>query len=134
MIDSTAIYPISRILPSFLLVHGALCCRLRSRKGSLCRAGETRRFRPDIDTMEASETTPLLDQRHDGASLDQPKATAVSAVKSLTANVALLQLPPKGSPLERSLVRRLDIFLMTFGCISQIIKYALVFICSDGCC
>ncbi|ORY57753.1 major facilitator superfamily transporter [Pseudomassariella vexata] len=27
------------------------------------------------------------------------------------------------SPEERSLVRRLDIFLMTFGCISQVIKY-----------
>lgn len=27
------------------------------------------------------------------------------------------------SPAERDLVRRLDIFLMTFGCISQIIKY-----------
>ena len=29
----------------------------------------------------------------------------------------------KRSPAERDLVRRLDIFLMTFGCISQVIKY-----------
>lgn len=27
------------------------------------------------------------------------------------------------TPEEKSLVRRLDIFLMTFGCVSQIIKY-----------
>ncbi|KAI4597114.1 hypothetical protein KJ359_004625 [Pestalotiopsis sp. 9143b] len=27
------------------------------------------------------------------------------------------------SPEERALVRRLDIFLMTFGCVSQVIKY-----------
>ncbi len=27
------------------------------------------------------------------------------------------------SPAEKDLVRRLDIFLMTFGCISQVIKY-----------
>ncbi|KAK9779683.1 putative Major facilitator superfamily transporter [Seiridium cardinale] len=27
------------------------------------------------------------------------------------------------TPEERELVRRLDIFLMTFGCISQVIKY-----------
>jgi hypothetical protein len=30
---------------------------------------------------------------------------------------------PKRSPEEQDLVRRLDIFLMTFGCISQVIKY-----------
>lgn len=30
---------------------------------------------------------------------------------------------PTRSPEERDLVRRLDIFLMTFGCISQVIKY-----------
>lgn len=36
---------------------------------------------------------------------------------------AVLAPTPKRSPEERDLVRRLDIFLMTFGCISQVIKY-----------
>ncbi|KAK4466849.1 putative transporter [Cladorrhinum samala] len=31
--------------------------------------------------------------------------------------------PPKRTSLEQDLVRRLDLFLMTFGCISQVIKY-----------
>ncbi|KAK0642395.1 Pantothenate transporter FEN2 [Lasiodiplodia hormozganensis] len=36
---------------------------------------------------------------------------------------AVLAAKEPRSPAERDLVRRLDIFLMTFGCISQIIKY-----------
>ena len=36
---------------------------------------------------------------------------------------AVLAPTPKRSPEKRDLVRRLDTFLMTFGCISQVIKY-----------
>ncbi|KAJ4394472.1 hypothetical protein N0V93_003690 [Gnomoniopsis smithogilvyi] len=43
--------------------------------------------------------------------------------KDWTQRVAFFQGHAERSPLEKDLVRRLDIFLMTFGCISQIIKY-----------
>ncbi|KAK3332892.1 MFS general substrate transporter [Cercophora scortea] len=43
--------------------------------------------------------------------------------KAIKERVAFFQPQEKRSPLERDLVRRLDIFLMTFGCISQVIKY-----------
>ena len=36
---------------------------------------------------------------------------------------SVMATTPKRSPEERDLVRRLDFFLMTFGCISQVIKY-----------
>ncbi|EME43861.1 hypothetical protein DOTSEDRAFT_79811 [Dothistroma septosporum NZE10] len=36
---------------------------------------------------------------------------------------AFLQPGPQRSPEERALVRRLDLFLLTFGCLSQVIKY-----------
>ncbi|CAN8099689.1 unnamed protein product [Discula destructiva] len=43
--------------------------------------------------------------------------------KDWTQRVAFFQGHAERTPLEKDLVRRLDIFLMTFGCISQIIKY-----------
>lgn len=36
---------------------------------------------------------------------------------------AMMAPPAPRSPAEKAFVRRLDIFLMTFGCISQVIKY-----------
>lgn len=44
-------------------------------------------------------------------------------VKTLTERVTFFRGHAERSPLERDLVRRLDIFLMTFGCVSQVIKY-----------
>lgn len=43
--------------------------------------------------------------------------------KALTERVTFFKAHADRSPLERDLVRRLDIFLMTFGCVSQVIKY-----------
>lgn len=43
--------------------------------------------------------------------------------KDLLGRVAFFRGHTERSPLERDLVRRLDIYLMTFGCISQVIKY-----------
>lgn len=43
--------------------------------------------------------------------------------KALTERVSFFRGHAERSPLERDLVRRLDIFLMTFGCVSQVIKY-----------
>lgn len=45
------------------------------------------------------------------------------SLKALARRVPLFQRDETRSPLERDLVRRLDIFLLTFGCISQVIKY-----------
>lgn len=46
------------------------------------------------------------------------KSTADPVVTTQT-----VEAPPKRSAEERDLVRRLDIFLMSFGCLSQVIKY-----------
>lgn len=43
--------------------------------------------------------------------------------RDLKERVAFFRSHAERTPLERDLVRRLDIFLMTFGCISQVIKY-----------
>ncbi|KAI7534525.1 hypothetical protein KC317_g18929, partial [Hortaea werneckii] len=45
------------------------------------------------------------------------------AIFSTERRPAFLQPKPQRSKEERDLVLRLDIFLMTFGCISQVIKY-----------
>lgn len=45
------------------------------------------------------------------------------SLKALTQRVPLFQRDGERLPLERDLVRRLDMFLLTFGCISQVIKY-----------
>ena len=46
----------------------------------------------------------------------------MSFFRSRTKDSSVISPIPKRSPEERDLVRRLDIFLMTFGCISQVIK------------
>lgn len=70
---------------------------------------------------DVSETQGLLqtitDEPH------RPRTTFTMGFKALTQRVAFFRRHEERSPLERDLVRRLDIFLMTFGCISQIIKY-----------
>jgi hypothetical protein len=69
--------------------------------------------------METSEASPLLGELQNRASQDQ---TSALDIEHLPENVAVFQPSSKGSPIERDLVYRLDVFLMTFGCISQIIK------------
>ncbi|KAK5658060.1 hypothetical protein OQA88_2616 [Cercophora sp. LCS_1] len=82
--------------------------------------------------MASSETTPLLgDDRPPSRSgpgiFHQPGVSGTSSLRLLAGNVTALrqQHQPKTSSaaLETDLVRRLDIFLMTFGCVSQVIKY-----------
>lgn len=72
--------------------------------------------------MGPFEATPLLDGTGNETSGGQPSHPTQ---KPVLRNVGILQRRPtqKASLLERDLVRRLDIFLMTFGCFSQIIKY-----------
>lgn len=81
---------------------------------------------------EALETQGLLDQDNQQTSSGLivepleppgPTTTAAMSLKALTQRVPLFQRDEQRSPLERDLVRRLDIFLLTFGCISQVIKY-----------
>lgn len=43
--------------------------------------------------------------------------------KALSERVSFFRGHAERTPLERDLVHRLDIFLMTFGCVSQVIKY-----------
>jgi hypothetical protein len=83
---------------------------------------------------EALETQGLLDEdRHmhqqtsagiiDESRNPRPSTSATMSLKALTQRVPLFQRDGERSPLERDLVRRLDIFLLTFGCVSQVIKY-----------
>ncbi|KUI66355.1 putative transporter SEO1 [Cytospora mali] len=83
------------------------------------------------DDDEALETQGLLDQDRQTSSsnLDEQlrpssnAAVTTMGFKDLIQRVSYFKRHDARSPLERDLVRRLDIFLMTFGCISQIIKY-----------
>ena len=74
------------------------------------------------------ETQGLLDQ-HRQTTPDTigepsgPHTTFTMGFKELLQRVVFFQRNDKRSALERDLVRRLDIFLLTFGCISQVIKY-----------
>lgn len=73
--------------------------------------------------MAPTETTPLLgdDQRTpDGLPPGSPDLTSLKVRVEDGASPSERRF--ETSPVERELVRRLDIFLMTFGCISQIIK------------
>ncbi|TVY84692.1 Pantothenate transporter liz1 [Lachnellula suecica] len=45
------------------------------------------------------------------------------SVKSLSLGVPTVGARHERSPAEKSLVRRLDIFLMTFGCVSQVSQF-----------
>ncbi|KAK3342561.1 MFS general substrate transporter [Neurospora tetraspora] len=82
-------------------------------------------------TNTAFESTPLLDPRQER----RVSATPTSSPQALSARQRLWNTISKRlvflqrddenerSPLEKDLVRRLDVFLLTFGCISQVIKY-----------
>ncbi|KAK3693168.1 MFS general substrate transporter [Podospora appendiculata] len=85
-----------------------------------------RRYRPlpveesfnDADDEESLEEAARSHaQTHDG--LGSGSLLDRFSLKALRERVAFFQPQEKRSPLERDLVRRLDIFLMTFGCISQ---------------
>lgn len=80
------------------------------------------------DHNDTQETQRLLDHAEGLDSVDEPgqpriTRTRVMGFKALTSRAAFFRHHEERSPLERDLVRRLDIFLMTFGCISQVIKY-----------
>ena len=66
------------------------------------------------DERSFDENSSLLD-----SAPSQSRLPAILSLKGITGRIALFQRHEKRSPLERDLVRRLDIFLMTFGCISQ---------------
>lgn len=91
---------------------------------------------PDDDHLgEDSEDTSLYDDRSsdlvsvDERSFDETSSLLNSAprsrlpeflsLKGITDRIVLFRRHGNRSPLEQDLVRRLDIFLMTFGCISQ---------------
>lgn len=89
----------------------------------------------DEENATQPEIQGLLDKDDDEDDVDEandlarplltnkPTSFANMGLKDLKARVAFFQGPQERTPLERDLVRRLDIFLMTFGCISQVIKY-----------
>lgn len=61
----------------------------------------------DLDSNEHSTQPTTSHQRH---------STVNMGFKDWTSRIAFLQGHAERSPLEKDLVRRLDIFLMTFGC------------------
>lgn len=85
------------------------------------------------EDVDAPETQGLLDEaRGSDIQDDEQRGRPVSEAKfrvfsmgfkALTERVAFFQGHAERSPLEKDLVRRLDIYLMTFGCVSQVIKY-----------
>lgn len=78
------------------------------------------------DHIDTQETQPLLDNTRESEHIDEPansRTTSAMGFKALIGRTAFFRHHEERSPLERDLVRRLDIFLMTFGCISQVIKY-----------
>lgn len=102
---------------------------------------QQRRFSgPREDEETVPETRGLLQDA--GADLDdtehiaQPAAspevtrTFTMGFKDWTQRVAFFQGHAERSPLEKDLVRRLDIFLMTFGC-SKCSAVVLCLLCQD---
>ncbi|KAK3315844.1 retrograde regulation protein 2 [Apodospora peruviana] len=94
------------------------------------------RYQPlprDDEVRNGDSGTPLLYSRHQSpgnAQTDYPSEfrprwlpAIPQSIKDITGRIVIFQNHDKSTPLEQDLVRRLDIFLMTFGCISQVIKY-----------
>lgn len=82
--------------------------------------------RPEDDA--ALETEGLLDEHRQitpdtTSEPDRPHSTSMMGLKTLLQRAVFFQRNDGRSELERDLVRRLDIFLLAFGCISQVIKY-----------
>lgn len=78
------------------------------------------------DHLDIQETHPLLDNAREAGDIEEspdPSITSVMGFKALLGRTAFFRHHEERTPLERDLVRRLDIFLMTFGCVSQVIKY-----------
>lgn len=78
------------------------------------------------DHVDIQETQPLLDNAQELRDVDEPsylRNTSAMGFKALLSRAAFFRHHEERTPLERDLVRRLDIFLMTFGCVSQVIKY-----------
>lgn len=78
------------------------------------------------DHIDTQETRPLLDNDQELEDNDEPaslKRISAMGFKALLSRTAFFRHHAERTPLERDLVRRLDIFLMTFGCVSQVIKY-----------
>ncbi|KAM7183643.1 putative transporter [Naviculisporaceae sp. PSN 640] len=71
-----------------------------------------------VDPSPYTEQSPLL-----GRSPSIRELFMFPSIESITDRIAFLQRHEKRSPLEQDLVRRLDMVLLTFGCISQVIKY-----------
>lgn len=74
------------------------------------------------DHIDTQVNQPLLDNWKHRRARDL-KITSAMGFKALLGRTAFFRQHAERSPLERDLVRRLDIFLMTFGCVSQVIKY-----------
>lgn len=78
------------------------------------------------DHVDTQETQPLLDRPQELEGNDEPedlRITSAMGFKALLGRTAFFRHHAERTPLEKDLVRRLDIFLMTFGCVSQVIKY-----------
>lgn len=78
------------------------------------------------DHIDTQETRPLLDNARELGDIEGSsnlRNTSAMGFKALLSRAAFFRHHEERTPLERDLVRRLDIFLMTFGCVSQVIKY-----------
>lgn len=78
------------------------------------------------DHIDTQESQPLLDNSRELGDIAEPASLRISnamGFKALLSRTAFFRHHEDRSLLERDLVRRLDIFLMTFGCVSQVIKY-----------
>lgn len=71
----------------------------------------------------ANETTHLVCPPRRRSRRRRPRPLFTMGFEALTQRVAFFRHHGQRSPEERDLVRRLDIYLMTFGCVSQVIKY-----------
>lgn len=66
--------------------------------------------------QEASSDLDSIEHPAQPANSHQRHSTVTMGFKDWTSRIAFLQGHAERSPLEKDLVRRLDIFLMTFGC------------------
>ena len=76
---------------------------------------------PNIDNAAAS--SPAHVQEHFIAPLAENATAGYGTMELFTKRPAFLAPAPERTKEEKALVLRLDIFLLTFGCISQVIKY-----------
>jgi hypothetical protein len=72
---------------------------------------------------QEEERVPLLQGQQNSSSASAPREERNLTMKLFGKRPAFLAPAPERTKEEVAFVRRLDIFLMTFGCISQVIKY-----------